>query len=89
MAKLITICGATGGVGGSVARRMLKDGWNVRAITRNTESAAAKALAEQGAELTTANYDDVASLEKAFKVRDKRHEFDHLCPASVADFHKG
>lgn len=70
MTKLITICGATGGVGGSVARRMLKDGWNVRAITRNTESAAAKALAEQGAQLTSANYDDVASLEKAFKVRD-------------------
>lgn len=70
MAKLITICGATGGVGGSVARRFLKDGWTVRAITRNTESAAAKALAEQGAQLTSASYDDVASLEKAFQVRD-------------------
>jgi len=52
-----------------VARRMLKEGWSVRAITRNTESAAAKALAEQGAQLVSANYDDVASLEQAFKVR--------------------
>ena len=69
MAKLITVCGATGGVGGSVARRMLKEGWSVRAITRNTESAAAKALAEQGAQLASANYDDVASLEQAFKVQ--------------------
>jgi len=52
-----------------VARRMLKEGWSVRAITRNTESTAAKALAEQGAHLVSANYDDVASLEQAFKVR--------------------
>jgi uncharacterized protein YbjT (DUF2867 family) len=69
MAKLITICGATGGVGGSVARRMLKEGWRVRAITRNTDSNKAKALAEAGAELATASYDDVASLKQAFEVR--------------------
>jgi uncharacterized protein YbjT (DUF2867 family) len=69
MAKLITVCGATGGVGGSVARRMLKEGWSVRAISRNTESTAAKALAELGAQLATANYDDVTTLEQAFKVR--------------------
>ena len=52
-----------------MARRMLKEGWSVRAITRNTESTAAKALAEQGAQLVSANFDDVASLEEAFKVR--------------------
>jgi uncharacterized protein YbjT (DUF2867 family) len=69
MAKLIMICGSTGGVGGSVARRMLKEGWSVRAITRNTEPTAAKALAELGAQLTAANYDDVTTLEQAFKVR--------------------
>ena len=68
MAKLIVVTGATGQLGGSVARRMLKEGWNVRAITRNTKSAAAVALAEQGAEITTADYDDEASLLKAFKV---------------------
>jgi NADP-dependent 3-hydroxy acid dehydrogenase YdfG len=48
MAKLIMICGSTGGVGGSVAR---------------------KDLAELGAQLTVANYDDVTTLEQAFKVR--------------------
>lgn len=68
MSKLIVVCGATGGLGGSVVRRMLGEGWRVRGITRNTESASAKALAETGVELTTANYDDFATLEKAFEV---------------------
>jgi uncharacterized protein YbjT (DUF2867 family) len=54
MAKLIVVCGATGGLGGSVARRMLSEGWRVRGITRNKDSA-------------SANYDDVASLEVAFE----------------------
>lgn len=71
MARLITVCGATGGVGGSVARRMLKEGWNVRAVTRSTDSAASKALLVAGAELVTANYDDVASLKRAFEARSK------------------
>jgi uncharacterized protein YbjT (DUF2867 family) len=48
---------------------MLKEGWRVRAITRNTDSNKAKALAEAGAELATASYDDVASLKQAFEVR--------------------
>lgn len=74
MAKLITVCGATGGVGGSVARRMLKEGWNVRAVTRSTESAASKALRAAGAELVTANYNDVASLKRAFEARFKDPE---------------
>jgi len=67
MAKLIVVCGATGGLGGSVARRMLQEGWKVRGITRNKDSAGAKALVEAGAELASANYDDVASLETAFE----------------------
>ena len=68
MAKTIVVCGATGGLGGSVARRMLKEGWQVRGITRNKDSAGAKALVEAGVELTSADYDDVASLEAAFQV---------------------
>ena len=68
MAKLIVVCGATGQLGGSVARRMLNEGWSVRAITRNTNGEAAKALAAKGAELATADYDDEASLTKAFEV---------------------
>jgi uncharacterized protein YbjT (DUF2867 family) len=68
MPKTIVVCGATGGLGGSVARRMLAEGWKVRAITRNKDSTGAKALLEAGAELASADYDDVASLETAFKV---------------------
>lgn len=68
MAKLIVVCGATGGLGGGVARQMLKDGWRIRGITRNKDSAGAKALIEAGAELASANYDDVKSLETAFEV---------------------
>jgi uncharacterized protein YbjT (DUF2867 family) len=68
MPKTIVVCGATGGLGGSVARRMLAEGWKVRAITRNKDSTGAKALLEAGAELASADYDDVASLEAAFKV---------------------
>ena len=68
MAKTIVVCGATGGLGGSVARHMLKEGWKVRGITRNKDSAGAKALVEAGAELASADYDDVSSLEAAFQV---------------------
>lgn len=68
MAKTIVVCGATGQLGGSVARRMIKEGWNVRAITRNKESDAAKAFTAQGAELANANYDDIFSLARAFEV---------------------
>ncbi|KAM0710758.1 hypothetical protein Q7P35_001496 [Cladosporium inversicolor] len=67
MAKTIVVCGATGGLGGSVARHLLKEGWHVRGITRNKDSAGAKALVEAGAELASADYDDVASLEAAFQ----------------------
>lgn len=72
MAKTIVVCGATGGLGGSVARHLLKEGWKVRGITRNKDSAGAKALVEAGAELASADYDDVASLEAAFQVKDHR-----------------
>ncbi|KAK5701498.1 hypothetical protein LTR97_004313 [Elasticomyces elasticus] len=67
MTKLIVVCGATGALGGSTARRMLQEGWQVRAITRNKTSPAAKALADAGAELDTASYDDTESLSAAFK----------------------
>lgn len=68
MAKTIVVCGATGGLGGAVARQMLKEGWTVRGITRNKDSAGAKALSQAGAELASANYDDVKSLEAVFEV---------------------
>ncbi|KZV78895.1 NAD(P)-binding protein [Exidia glandulosa HHB12029] len=54
--KIITVFGATGAAGGSVARYLLADGtFAVRAVTRNASSAAAKALKARGAEVVEAD----------------------------------
>lgn len=66
--KIIAVVGATGAQGGGLARAILDDpasGFAVRALTRNVESAAAKALAERGAEVVHADLDDVESLVRA------------------------
>ena len=69
MAKTIAIIGATGGQGGSVARKLLANkAWTVRGITRNVEGKAAKALAAEGAQVVAADVDDEESLVKAFEV---------------------
>lgn len=69
MAPRITVIGATGKQGGSVVDTFLKDGnLQVRALTRNTDSPKAQALAKQGAEVVQANFDDLDSLRKAFEV---------------------
>jgi len=66
--KIIAVTGATGLQGGSVAKFLLEDGsFAVRAITRNPESAAAKELAAQGAEVVKADSREVATLVKAFE----------------------
>lgn len=67
MANIIAITGATGQQGGGVANILLEAGWRVRAITRNPNSAKAKALASQGAEVISANSDDEESLVRAFQ----------------------
>ncbi len=67
--KIIAVVGATGSQGGGLARAILADpsgGFGVRAITRDTNKDNAKALASQGAEVVSANLDDVESLKKAF-----------------------
>jgi len=67
--KVIAVMGATGAQGGGLIRAILADKdspFAVRAITRDVNSEAAKALAKQGVEVVAANVDDVASLEKAF-----------------------
>jgi len=69
MVKTIAVLGATGTQGGGVVKVLLKSGdWKVRAITRNTGSDKAKALASSGAEVVAANTDDIDSLVKAFEV---------------------
>src|SRR4029434_1729684 len=67
--KIIAVVGATGAQGGGLARAILADpngGFALRAITRDTSKDKAKALAAKGAEVVSANLDDVDSLKKAF-----------------------
>jgi uncharacterized protein YbjT (DUF2867 family) len=69
MTKTIAVVGATGAQGGGLARAILADpagGYAVRALTRNTQSDKAKALAAQGAHVVAADVDDPASLRRAF-----------------------
>jgi uncharacterized protein YbjT (DUF2867 family) len=67
--KVIAILGATGAQGGGLVRAIMGDKsgpFTARALTRDVNSAKAKALAALGAELVTANVDDVESLKRAF-----------------------
>jgi uncharacterized protein YbjT (DUF2867 family) len=64
--RIIAVVGAAGQQGGAVARHLLKDGWTVRALTRDPDKPAARALAALGAEVVRADSDDAASLRAAF-----------------------
>jgi uncharacterized protein YbjT (DUF2867 family) len=65
--KIIAVTGATGQQGGAVARKLLADGWKVRALTRDVNKPAAQALAEAGAELFVGDMDSRADLEAVFQ----------------------
>ena len=49
--RVILVSGATGQQGGTVARNLLEWGFAVRALTRDTDKAAARELADLGAEV--------------------------------------
>lgn len=61
----ILVTGATGRQGGAVARHLSKRGWRVRALCRDPESAAARALAGAGAKVVKGDLDDRSSLDAA------------------------
>ncbi|KAH8692616.1 hypothetical protein BGW36DRAFT_399447 [Talaromyces proteolyticus] len=70
MSKLITVFGATGNQGGSVVRAILADAtlsreFKIRGVTRDTSKPAAKALAEKGVEVVTADLASPASVTQA------------------------
>lgn len=68
--KIIAVVGATGAQGGGLAKAILSDpesGFTVRAITRDVNSDKAKALADMGAEVVSADIDDIAQVRKAFE----------------------
>jgi len=65
--KIIAVTGATGQQGGAVARKLLADGWKVRALTRDVNKPAAQELASLGAEVVAGDMEDRAQLDSAFK----------------------
>ncbi|TDZ36264.1 NmrA-like family domain-containing protein 1 [Colletotrichum trifolii] len=70
-AKVITVFGATGNQGGSVARTFLTDqalaDWRVRAVTRDASRPAVKKLKELGSQIVLADMNDMASLVAAMQ----------------------
>ncbi len=65
--KRILVAGATGNQGGAVARKLLEDGFQVRALTRNTLEDPARKLAVLGAEVVYGNLEDRSSLNLALE----------------------
>jgi uncharacterized protein YbjT (DUF2867 family) len=66
--QIITVFGATGAQGGGLARSILEDRdgpFAVRAVTRDSGSDAARALAAAGAEVVAADVDDADAVARA------------------------
>ena len=65
-AAVVAVVGATGRQGSAVCRHLLRQGWRVRALTRNPSSAAARALGDQGAEIQRVDTEDRDRVRRAF-----------------------
>ena len=65
--KIIAVTGATGQQGSAVARKLLADGWKVRALTRDVSKPAAQVLKSLGAELVPGDMENRSELIAAFK----------------------
>jgi uncharacterized protein YbjT (DUF2867 family) len=63
----VVVTGATGQQGGAVVKSLLERGHEVRAVTRNTDSAKARELAKVGVTLVRASLEDTAALTKALE----------------------
>lgn len=61
--RLILVIGGTGTQGGNAARELLAHGHRVRVLTRNPDSAAARGIAEKGAEVVQGDMADISSLQ--------------------------
>ena len=62
--RVILVSGATGQQGGTTARNLLERGFAVRALTRDTDKAAARELAGIGAEVVSGDLEDRTSIER-------------------------
>lgn len=63
--RTILVTGATGWQGGAVARQLLAEGWQVRALTRDPDRPAARELRAAGALLVPGDLDDRPRLDAA------------------------
>jgi uncharacterized protein YbjT (DUF2867 family) len=67
--KIIAVVGATGAQGGGLVRAIMRDTtgpFTARALTRDVNSDKARALAALGAEVVSADVDNLESLQRAF-----------------------
>jgi uncharacterized protein YbjT (DUF2867 family) len=65
--RTIAVTGATGQQGGAVARKLLAEGWKLRALTRDVNKPAAQELKALGAEIVPGDLDNRSELDEAFK----------------------
>jgi uncharacterized protein YbjT (DUF2867 family) len=63
--KTILVIGATGRQGGAVARNLRRQGWKVRAVSRDPNKPAAVDLTAQGIQVVQGDLDDPASIDTA------------------------
>ena len=64
---VVVVAGSTGKQGGAVVKTLLERGHEVRAVTRNTDSAKARELANAGVTLVRASLEDTPALTKALE----------------------
>ncbi len=62
--RVILVSGATGQQGGAVARNLLKRGFAVRALTRDTGKVEAREMADLGTEVVSGDLEDRSSIER-------------------------
>lgn len=84
MTPAVFVVGATGQQGGAVARHLLALQWKVHAISRNTESPAARAIADAGAVLTKGDWDDEKAIRTSMHGCEKLFFFGISSPADPA-----
>ncbi|MPZ74712.1 MAG: NAD(P)H-binding protein [Nitriliruptorales bacterium] len=65
--RIVAVVGATGLQGSAVTRQLSRDGWSVRALTRNPEGKKAAPLRALGIDVVQADSEDTRSLERAFE----------------------
>jgi uncharacterized protein YbjT (DUF2867 family) len=65
--KIIAVTGATGQQGGAVAQKLLAEGWNVHALTRDPNKPVAQGFADAGAQLVAGDMDSRSDLDAAFE----------------------